>query len=94
VHHPSNASHPISESLEPVSNVTIERDRSSLEQPVSSFWKEKGMKIDESEEQRCNVPQSINESLEPDSNVERDLPSQKPPKSGLTEDGWQIEEQA
>jgi hypothetical protein len=56
---------------------------------------DEGMQIDESDEQYKNADSSMNESLEPDSNVtaERDLhPWKQSGPSLSTEDGMQMDE--
>jgi hypothetical protein len=69
-----NANFVTDESLEPDSNVTVERDWQSPKHPLLSFSTDEGMQIDESEEHFRNADSSIDESFEPDSNVtvERD----------------------
>jgi hypothetical protein len=73
--HPENADSSIDESLEPDSNVTVERDSHPQKHLKSSLSTEDGMQIDESDGQYKNEDSAIDESLEPNSNVivERDL---------------------
>jgi hypothetical protein len=70
-----NADPSIDDSLEPDSNVTVERDSHTQKHPLPSFSTDEGMQIDESDEQCENDSSPIDESIEPDSNVtvERDL---------------------
>jgi hypothetical protein len=72
---PRNARSSIDKSLEPDSNVTVERDSHRVKQCLPRLLTEEGMQIDESDEQFRNADSSIDESLELDSNVtvERDL---------------------
>jgi hypothetical protein len=92
--HPENTSGSIDESLEPDSNVTVERDSHAEKQLLESLSTEAGMQIDESEQSQ-NADSSINKSLEPDSNVavERDRhPPKHPGQSFSTEEGMQTDE--
>jgi hypothetical protein len=54
--------------------VIVERDSHPLKQLLQIFSTEEGIQIDESDEQYSNAEASIDDSLEPDSNVivERD----------------------
>jgi hypothetical protein len=64
----------IDESLEPDSNVTVERELHPEKHPVPRLSTQEGMQINESDKQKENDISAIEESLEPDSNVtvERD----------------------
>jgi hypothetical protein len=77
--HFKSAESSIDESLEPDSNVAVERDRHPEKQFLQRFSTEEGMQIDESDEHFKNAESSIDDSLEPDSNVsvERDRHPQK-----------------
>jgi hypothetical protein len=71
---PRNAASSIDESLEPDSNVRLERDSHSQKHRSPSFSTDEGMQMDKNDEQAENTPSSRDGSLEPDSNatVERD----------------------
>jgi hypothetical protein len=71
---PWKADLPIDETLQPDSNVTIERDSHPAKQAVRRFSTDEGMQIDESDEQLWKADAPIHETLQPDSNVtaERD----------------------
>jgi hypothetical protein len=53
--HSGNAYSSIDESLEPDSNVTVERDPQSLKHCLPRFSTEEGMQIDESDEHSENA---------------------------------------
>jgi hypothetical protein len=60
--HLQNASFPIRETLEPVSNATVNRDSHSKKQYASIVSTDEGMQIDESEEHFENAEDSIRET--------------------------------
>jgi hypothetical protein len=64
-----NADSSMDESLEPDSNVTVERESHSEKQVLPRLSTDEGMQIDESDEQFQNEDSSMDDSLEPDSNV-------------------------
>jgi hypothetical protein len=90
-----NADSWMDESLDPDSNVTVERDPQLSKQCLPSRSTDEGMQMDERDEQYENANPSMDESLEPDSNVtvDRDLHSEKQFLPSLsTDEGMQIEE--
>jgi hypothetical protein len=60
--HERKASGLISESLEPDSNVTVERDLHPQKHHWPSFSTEEGMQIDESDRHEANTDSAIDES--------------------------------
>jgi hypothetical protein len=60
---------PISESLDGLSNITLDKLSHWLKQLSPRTSTEDGMQIDESEEQNSNAPRSIRETFESLSNV-------------------------
>jgi hypothetical protein len=67
-----NAPSSIRESLEPASNVTLERVPHREKQYMPIISTDDGMQIDESEKHPRNASLSIQESLEPASNSTRE----------------------
>jgi hypothetical protein len=59
----------IDESLEPDSNVTVERDSHREKHCLPSFSTDEGMQIDESDEQYENADSSIEQRRESDSKI-------------------------
>jgi hypothetical protein len=74
--HPRNANLSMHESLEPVSNVTLESPMHPVKQVSQSCSTDDGMQIDESDEHDENANFSMHESVEIDSNVTLESPSQ------------------
>jgi hypothetical protein len=66
---PENADSAIDESLEPDSNVTVERDLHLEKHHLPRLSTEEGMKIDESDEHQANADSPIDKSLEADSKI-------------------------
>jgi hypothetical protein len=83
-----NAYSSMDDSLEPGSNVTVEREWDASKQYFSTLSTEEGMQIDESDEQYQNADSPTDERLESDSNVtvERDSHRQKHPTSNRSID--------
>lgn len=88
-----NAYSPISESAEPDSNVTVERDRHSRKQAHWSSWTERGTQIETSVQHLENAERSINARVELGSNVTTDmdgLPKKHSSPSLATDEGIHI----
>jgi hypothetical protein len=93
--HLENANLSTDDSLEPDSNMTVERDSDSAKEKAPSSSIEEGTLIDETDAQCEKADWSIDERFEPDSNVtaERLRHGQKHRAPSLTtDDGMQIDE--